>query len=587
MKQFFSTALGAFVGTIVALFAFCAITVLFSIVGIIGISNAFTVKEAVNLVDNSILQIKLDGPIPEKDNTGNDIYSLIEKKGETTTLSNLISAIKIAAKEKHIKGIFLNCKGSEAGLAGSLEIRNALSEFKKSGKWIYAYGDAYTQADYYIASVADTMFINPEGVVDLLGLSTSIPYFKTLLDKVGIDMQVFKVGTFKSAVEPYILTSMSEANRLQTSQFLGNMWTSIATEMGKSRGMDLPTFNTLVDSIVLTRPTDYLLSKKLIDKKCYAFDFVNKLKKLTDTKEDGSLNFISPNDLNALQSSGSKKDKIAILYADGEINSASEEGIVAKDLIEKILSAKNDKTIKALVMRVNSPGGSAFDSEQIWAALEEFKKSKKPYAVSMGNYAASGGYYISCGADRIFAEPVTLTGSIGIFGMIPNLEKLTTNIGININEVATNPNANFPSILKPITPIQSQQMQNMINHGYELFTSRCATGRHMKLDSLKQIAEGRVWDGKMALKIGLVDELGGLQSAIDWVAKQAKLDKYSLVQMPDEGDPFTRFMNKYFSEIIANQFFTKYDSLIDQKQILMRLINIYPVQARTDITVEL
>lgn len=587
MKHFFSTALGAFVGTIVGLLVMSVLSVVFTMIGIIGLSGSLTMKEDVALVENSILQIKLDGIIPERESTGSDIMAVIGPEKEVTTLSTIIKAIKVAANDKHIKGIFLNCQGGQAGLAGSYELRNALQEYKKSGKWIYAYGDNYAQSDYYIASVADSIFINPQGILDLHGLATGIPYYKTLLDKVGIEMQVFKVGTFKSAVEPYILTKMSDANKLQTSQFLGDMWQTIISQISKSRNISTSSLNNLVDSITLTRPVEYLKKKKFVDAECYAFNFIRKLKHLTSIDEKDNLNFINPLQLAKYDKPVSSKDKIAVLFANGEINSASDDGIVAKTMIEKIMSAAEDDDIKALVMRVNSPGGSAFDSEQIWAALEDFKKSGKPFAVSMGNYAASGGYYISCGANRIFAEPTTLTGSIGIFGMIPNLQKLVNNVGINIEEVATNPNANFPSIMRPITPLQAQQMQNMINRGYDLFTTRCANGRHMSIDSLRMIAEGRVWDGSTALKLGLVDQIGNLDDAINWVAQKAKTSKYELVELPEPQDALTRFMNRYFNEFMSKMTFTKYDYLIDQKKSIMRLLNLYPVQARTDITVEL
>lgn len=494
MKNFWSSALGACVGSIVGLVLFAIIIGAFVMAGIAGMSESFISGQQPSKIEKkSILRLTLEGTIPEKAASNDELKSMFYGVEQTPLLRDVIDAIYDAEDNDRIEGLFIDCRGAAAGLASSIEIRRAIEDFKaNSGKWVYAYADTYTQSDYYIASVADSIFINPEGSLDLHGLSSAIPHFKTLLDKVGVEMQIFKVGTFKSAVEPYMLPHMSDANKEQTMAYMGSIWSTLTEQISKSRGISVEQLNQLTDSITYTKPTDYLVKNKLVDATCYGFEMVRKLKELTDVAEDKPLRFVGMRQYASTLTNGSASERITVLYADGDIEAGTPDAIDATELTEAIITAAGDKDVKGLVMRVNSPGGSAFDSEQIWAALEDFKKTGKPYAVSMGNYAASGGYYISSGADRIFAEPTTLTGSIGIFGMVPNVEKLVADIGINIDEVGTNQNPNFPSITKAMTPMQAQQMQRMVEKGYDLFTRRCAQGRHVSQDSIKAIAEGRV-----------------------------------------------------------------------------------------------
>lgn len=588
MKQFLFSALGALVGTIIGFFVMGFIVVIFTIVGIAGMFSSLESKPVEKVAENSILHLKLQGEISDKIVANDDFSELFGTEETKTKLYDIIKSIESAKDDNNIVGIFLDCRGVGAGLATCTEIRNAVENFKESNKWVYAYGDSYTQADYYIASVADSLFINPEGMLDLHGLSTSIPYFKKLLDKIGVEVQVFKVGTFKSAVEPYLLSEMSEANKLQTKHFMVNMWKNVSDDICNSRKLDSDKFNELVDGITATQPTAFLIENKLVDAKCYAFEFIKNLKGLTNVEKGKNLKFVTPKEyINTLSEDNITDEKIVVLYAEGEINSENPDGIVAKNLIEDILSSADDDDVKGLVMRVNSPGGSAFDSEQIWAALEVFKKKGKPFAVSMGDYAASGGYYISCGADKIFAEKNTLTGSIGIFGMVPNVKNLINDFGVNVCEVSTNPNANFPSLDKPMTHMQLVQMQKMVERGYDLFTTRCAEGRNMPIDSLKMIAEGRVWDGKSALDLGLVDGIGNIDSAIEWVAEEAGIIDYKLVQLPESTDAFDYYINKYFGEILVNNLLGKSNKFIDQKRYIENIINIYPVQARMNMSIEL
>lgn len=598
MKEFWKTALSSFVGTFAAIGVFSIFTCFFVFVGIIGLiitaSSKSMNSEESKIKDNSVLVLNLEGSIVERSSNDDlDFRAIIldQEIPKTYALQDLINVVKEAKNNNKIKGIYLKCKGIDAGAATAYSFRKALNDFKSSGKWIYSYapGEAYSSLDYYFASVSDSIFINPEGVLDLHGFMSAVPYFKNLLDKLGIQMQVFKVGTFKSAVEPYILDKMSDANREQTELYLGNMWNTFAGQIAESRGIELSRLNECADSVLVFRTSDYLIANKFVDGTCYEFNFDNKVKALLDIDEDDDVDYVNFSQVmnNIKTEKGNKKNKISILYAVGEINSSSKEGIVADNLIPLILDAAEDDDIKGMVLRVNSPGGSAYDSEQIWAALEKYKESGKPLAVSMGDYAASGGYYISCGADRIFAEPLTLTGSIGIFGMVPNLKGTLDKVGVNLEFVTTNKNA-VMSITDPLNQVQTQAMQKMVNRGYELFTSRCATGRDMPIDSLKMIAEGRVWDGTEALKNGLVDELGSLKDAVEWVASEAGVaDSYSVTVLPKPEEWYEIILKEYEKRMMVRVFGNVLDETFDYRNTLKSIISQDPIQAREYIEVSL
>lgn len=552
MKKFILIVCGSFVGVWLALTFFTIASVIMSF-AIFG-SMASMGSQTVNVKNNSLLYIDLSGQINERSGL-DDInpLALIQDGdlSESASLDVLTKAIDEAKDNKNIKGIYINCEGVAASPATLFELRSALSKFKKqSSKFIYAYGnDGISQSDYYVASVADSIFLNPVGAVDIHGLAATIAYPKKLLDKLGIEMQVIRVGTFKSAVEPYMIDSISPANRLQQEHYLGSIWSNMVDSIAQSRKLSTARLNQIADGIVMTLPADTLKSYRLIDGICYRREFENKLKKLTKVDLDDDLNLVSPQDLASSTDDSSKGSKeIAVVYAVGEIDGQSGSGIDSEELVETIQDLENDKDVAGLVLRVNSPGGSAFGSEQVWKALDDFKKSGKTFAVSMGDYAASGGYYISCGGERIFAEPTTITGSIGIFGVIPNLSGIVNNkLQVNISTVKTNANADFGVLTNPLTPVQRAAMQNMINRGYDLFTSRCANGRKVSQDSIKTIAEGRVWDGKSALKIGLVDEFGNLDKAISWVAKKKKLNDgdYKVGTYPDAKNRWLKMLDKY------------------------------------------
>ena len=588
MKKFLLIVCGSFVGVTLALVFFVLSSIIFSI-AMMSMGSSMGSK-SIKVQKNSILHLNLKGEIPEREGDADmSLISLMQggMDGGTASLPVLIEAIKNAKENDNIKGIYMECNGSLAAPATRFALRKALADFKQSGKWIYAYAyQGYDQGDYYLASLADSIFLNPVGAVDVHGMASATTYMKRLLDKVGVEMQIIRVGTFKSAVEPYMLDSISPANRLQQEHYMGSIWGVMRDSIATARGIEPARFDQLTDSIIATIAADSLVQLHLVDALCYKPEMEARLKALTDVDKADDLRLVSPGDIATGGESGASGDHNAILYAVGEIDgqssplSGSGSGIDTKKLCKEIAKLQDDDHVKGLVLRVNSPGGSAFGSEQMWKALDEFKKSGKPFAVSMGDYAASGGYYISCGADRIFAEPTTITGSIGIFGIIPCYQELAENkLGVNVSVVKTNANADLGNTAKRLTPAQRAAMQNMVNRGYELFTSRCAEGRHMSQDSIKKIAEGRVWDGATAKEIGLVDAFGGLQDAIDWVAKKAKIKGEAKTQnYPALEDDWRMMLNRYMAVQYAEHLQSEMGIFYEYHRLLTSVLNRDAVQ---------
>lgn len=528
LKNFLLIICGSLVGS------FIAIVVAMLGVLMLGVSISLSMGGGKTQVkSHSILKIDLCGPVEERATEADGVSELVAQlQGSESgaSLQEIERSLSVAKLDDNIDGVVINCDGVQAAPATLRAIRKAIIDFKKSKKWVYAYGHVgYAQGDYYVATVADSVFINPVGAIDVHGLVACTPYFKKVLDKMGVEMQVVRVGAYKSAVEPYMLDAMSPENREQQQAYLGNIWNVMEQEMADARHISRAVFDQHVDSMLMVQPADTLLKWRLVDAKAYRSDFESRLRKLTNVSESDDLNYVSAQTLAANYDAGDNRDGVvAVVYACGEIDGGTPgEGINSDDLVDCIGELERDDDVKALVLRVNSPGGSAFGSEQIWHAIEQFKKAGKTVAVSMGDYAASGGYYISCGADRIFADSTTITGSIGIFGVIPCAQELIEDkIGVNVEVVKTNDNADLLTLgvlSKRLTPVQYQAIQNSVNQGYELFTKRCADGRKMKQDSIKAIAGGRVWDGISAKKIGLVDQFGTLADAIDWAAKKAGL----------------------------------------------------------------
>ena len=556
MKKFILIVCGSFVGAFLASLFFMVASMImsFAIMGSMGMNSK---KKTVSVSKHSILKLDLGTTISERGGQPPiDMMSLLQGEGmpQDLGLNTVVSAIENAATDKNIDGIYIECNGVSAAPATLKTMRRALKEFKKSGKWIAAYGhEGINQADYYLASVADSIYLNPVGALDLHGLASVTPYMKKLLDKVGVEMQVVRVGTFKSAVEPYMLEDISDANRLQQEHYLGAIWKEMIDSIAADRKLQSAALNTLCDSMIITMEPQRVIQYKLIDKLAYRTEMDDILRARTQVEKGKDLNFVSPNDMASSLEDAVAGDHIAVVYAVGEIDgaggmmSAGEEGIDSEKLSKTIHDLMEDDNVKGMVFRVNSPGGSAFGSEQIWKAVMDFKASGKPVAVSMGDYAASGGYYISCCADRIFAERTTITGSIGIFGVIPCPHDLIENkLGVHMASVKTNENADLGTMGLKLTPAQRAGLQNMVNQGYELFTKRCADGRHVTQDSIKKIAEGRVWDGMTAKQIGLVDDFGGIREAVAWVANKAKMGKdYKTQNYPTQSDKLMEMLDKY------------------------------------------
>lgn len=529
----------SFLGTVAGIFVSgFLISIGLFILTVLAIVSSATHSEY-SVKDKSILYLDLSREIVEQP-ASLDIMAKLTKDGPSAdVLYNIIDAIDAAADDDRIKGIFIDANGSSAGTAQRKAIIDALRRFKKSGKWIYSYGDYYSQGDYYIAaSTSDSLYINPLASVDIHGLGGRMMFFKNLLDKIGVEMQVVKVGTYKSAVEPFILTEPSAASIEQQQLYLGNLWKDIRASIAKGRKVSADSVNAWANSFSFTFDATQIIRKRIADASAYRHEFIDKLKELTDIDKDDDLRLVTPAQYITSKPHKSHKTTIAVLYASGDITESGKDGIASDRLVPEILELAENDDIDGLILRVNSGGGSAFASEQIWEALGEFKEmTGKPFYVSMSDYAASGGYYISCGADKIYAEPVTITGSIGIFGLIPNIRGLVTDkLGVTTYPISTNPAGAQTDIFAPMTESQRAGMQSYVDRGYELFVKRVAGGRKKTVDQIKAIAEGRVWDGREALRIGLVDKLGGLDTALADMAKELGVESWSVERYPKTED---------------------------------------------------
>ncbi|MCK9311339.1 MAG: signal peptide peptidase SppA [Bacteroidales bacterium] len=568
MKQFFKFTLASFVGVIIALLFFSLIII--SIAGAISSTN-----RQYSLKENSFLKISLSGELKEQsvENPFNlTIPGLpIDTKMKSQGLDDILSAISKAKTNDQIKGIYIEVKTLSTGFSSIEEIRNALIEFKESGKKVYAYGDTYDQREYYICSVADKIFINPQGMMNFCGLAATPVFYKGTLDKIGVKAEIFKVGTFKSAVEPYLNTKMSDASRLQTKEYIGGIWRHLLKEISAYRNIPMDELNVLANKNMLFQPTEELIKNKLIDSHLYKSDMRAFLAKESGVDDINDLKLVSVSDFLTVPEKSTKfmQDKIAILYAEGEIFDEGTEGIIRDDMISEIEKIKKDETIKAVVLRVNSPGGSAYASEQIWKAITDLK-AVKPVVVSMGDYAASGGYYISCNANKIIASPNTITGSIGIFGTFFIFDRLADKVGLSFDVVKTNDMSDLGNLTRPMTEIEKHKIQNYIEKGYDLFVKRCSEGRKMDDQKLRKIAEGRVWTGEKALELGLVDELGGIDHAIKVAAKLGKVKNYRMVSFPEKKNFMTQIIEEFESKtkmhIALSYFGEEYTPLLKLKE---------------------
>lgn len=529
LKRFFISVLG----TITGIWIFI---IMFFVAMMFGLVSLFTSDGSI-FSSKSVLYIDLSGSIAEREYvpTVEDVL-LGYETGDN--LTDIVTAIRLAKDDKKIKGIYINCGGSDLGIASRDEIVDALVDFKTADKWVYAYSDSYSQADYIVATAADEVYLNPVGSIDMHGMSSTTLFFKNLLDKIGVEAQVVKVGDFKSAVEPYLRTDMSDSSVLQTKIFLDNIWGNVSDGIAKRQGVNVADVNMWADSIALAWRAQQYVDAKMVTALKYRSEVEDIIRGKLDIDKDDKLPVITPADYMAEHADklGRASSKhVAVLYCVGDIVDAGNGGIVGPTVVAQIQELAEDDDVSGLVLRVNSGGGSAFASEQIWHALEQFKEKGKPFYVSMGDYAASGGYYISCGADRIYADPNTLTGSIGIFGILINAEGLLSDkLGINTQTVETNPGATMLIPYGPLTQRQYAAMQGYVENGYDTFVSRVAAGRHLEPAEVRRIGGGRVWDGQSALKIGLVDELGTLNDVVCAMAKKCGLDANKYVCYPQK-----------------------------------------------------
>jgi len=563
MKQFLKYTLATIVGVIVA--SFVGVLIFFGVVGALAGSE----NKETKLEPNSVYELDLKGSLIDrsKDDSFSSMLAQALGRSEDPTLGldDVLANIEKAKNDPNVTGIYLKGGDLMGGFASFKEIRDALIDFKKSGKFIVAYADNYLQKDYYLVSVADKILLNPEGMLELKGLSAQLVFYKNTLDKLGVEMQVVKVGTYKSAVEPYINTRMSDANREQVTQYVGSLWKNMLDQISVSRKISVDSLNVYADKMMMFQPTELSEKYNLVDSLVYADQVDSVLKKF-----DKNYVLVKHSKMTKVADDKKfEKDKVAVVYAIGGIDDGDDEGIVSEDLIKTINKVAKDNAVKAVVFRVSSPGGSAYGSEQIWRALANLKE-KKPLIVSMGDYAASGGYYISSIADQIVAQPNTITGSIGIFGMIPNVDGLYKKIGLTFDGVKTNKMSDMPSINRAFRPEERELMQNYVNRGYELFVKRCADGRRKTVDEIKAIAQGHVWTGETALKLGLVDKIGGIDEAIQLAANQAKVKKYQIKEYPEKED-FTTKLMKSFNDDMETRFVKS--QLGDQYQLFKVLKN--------------
>lgn len=555
MKEFLRSTLATITGVLICGFIFIILGVTM-LAGFVASSESETIVMP-KVMPNSVFTLELKGTVQERYQPS-PVDQFFEDQISTYGLEDILNSIQKAKEDEQIKGIYLHTGALACSTASLQAIHRALADFKQSGKFLIAYADMYTQGGYYLASVADKVIVNPVGSLSWHGLASETMFLKDFLAKIGVKMQIFRVGTYKSAVEPMTNTEMSPANREQTQAFLESTWKSIVSDVAASRNISVDSLNLLADQNMDLRPAEDYVRCGLADTLMYKDEVLSYLKSLAGLTEEDNLQTLSLDEMTRVKSVTPKsktRDVVAVYYAYGEIDNGSsyDEGINSEKVAKDLRDLRKDKNVKAVVLRVNSPGGSAYGSEQIWREVT-LLKAEKPVVVSMGDYAASGGYYISCAANKIVAEPTTLTGSIGIFGMMPDASELLTNkLGLHFDGVKTHKMADMGSMSRPFNAKESALMQQMVNQGYALFTKRCAEGRNIPLEELCKIAEGRVWTGSMAKELKLVDELGGLDTAIQLAAELGKVKDYKLKSYPTKQDFLTELLNTRADRYIHSQ----------------------------------
>lgn len=586
MKDFIKYTLATITGIIVS-------SMVLFFIGMVLFASIIAAKSDAGetiIQDKSILTLHFKGSLEER-KIENPLESILGDNSQTTYgLEDLLKAIKKAKENDKVKGIYINYEMLTGSFASLEELRNALVDFKSDGKFIVSYADTYSQGGYYLSSISDKILLNPIGSIEWNGLSATPIFFKGLLDKLGVEAQIFKVGTYKSAVEPYILNEMSEANREQTQHFLSSLWSNMLKGVSESRAIPVDSLNRLADKLLLFYPAEESIKAGLADSLIYKSEVKDFLKAQLGLDKDDDLNTIS---LKTMQNAAQAKPKnksgniLAVYYAYGGIDMGGrsnplspENGINSQKVIKDLKKLEENKDVKAVVLRVNSPGGSAFGSEQIWKAIMDLKETK-PVVVSMGDYAASGGYYISAAADRIVAQPTTLTGSIGIYGMWFKNKSLLSKIGINFDGVKTNAHSDLGVPNKALSAEETAIIQMNVNRGYDLFLTRCANGRGLTKEEVGKVAEGRVWTGETAKELGLVDELGGLDRAIELAKELAEIEEYSLISYPKKKDFLVKLLETDIEDYLSEKIFArKIGSFYNEYKLLNDLLDSDVLQMR-------
>lgn len=549
MNDFLKNILATFVGIIL----FFVVASAISFIGIVGM--AVTAVSTPTVKDGSVLVLNLHGTLEERATEASPLSVLQGDGSGNPGLADMLAAIKKAKKSDKIKGIYIEANGMASVLAQAQELRDALADYKKSGKWIIAFGEQFNTNDYYIASIADKIYVNPQGALDWQGLGSKLVFLKDLFKKVGVNVTAFKCGKYKSATEAYTEDKMSDPSRQQAQRYLNGYWNAILTAVSESRKISKAELNRYADEMMTFESADVLVKCKFFDGLKYNDEIRDVIKEKLGLGKDDNIPQATVADVCA-EPDDNTGEKIAVYYACGDIVNQEPSGnlyqnanyIVGNDVCKDMEDLAKDDDVKAVVIRVNSPGGSSYDSEQIWHAIEQLKRAHKPVVVSMGGYAASGGYYISCGADYIFAEPTTITGSIGIFGLLQDGAEMAKKLGLKFDGVETNRNASmgmsaYGLMISPLNQEQGAKLQAAINRGYMLFKSRVAAGRHLSMEAVEERAQGHVFLGEDALKLKLVDALGGMDKAVAKAAKLAKLKDYHTVNYPVQKDFMSKLMD--------------------------------------------
>lgn len=588
MKEFWKYTLATVVGSVMTFIVVAGIVLLiFS-----AVISSFGESEIV-VEDNSVLTMTLANDIPDKasDNPFSGVDFMTFESTKILGLNDVLKTIEKAKNDERIKGIYLDLSYVPAGMANIEEVRNKLIEFKESGKFIISYSSGFSQKAYYIASVSDKIYMNPQGSMEWKGLGTQVLFFKGALDKIGVEAQIFRHGQFKSAVEPYFTDKMSESSKLQSITLIQSIWDDMIKNIAEKRGVSVDNLNLYADSLMIY-DAETALKYKFIDGIKYYDEVLAELKTMSgseDKPEDFMISLNIYSDAKVDVKKNTSKNRIAVIFAEGDIiDGGKKEGSIAGDWMAEIIrEVREDEDIKAVVLRVNSPGGSGLASDIIWREVK-LTAEVKPVVVSMGNLAASGGYYISCPANYIFAQPNTITGSIGVFGMIPNIEKLMTEkLGITVDGVGTNTHSDFGSIMRPFTPAEGAFIQRQVEDFYEVFITKVSEGRGITTAEVDSIGQGRVWSGVNAIDIGLVDEIGGLDDAVKKAVELSKLEDYRISEYPEKGDFFKQFMSnmsqgtsvKVIKEALGENY--KFWQLLQDVQ------NLKGIQARMDYAIEI